>query len=349
MDLLNRSRAPQVGVQRLRRHLPWLAVLSLWLVVAACWSFPSRRSEPSFPHRVHVVDNQLACSFCHGGVLTSDHASLPPPELCGPCHERFDGDKPPERRLRAFFDAESRYRRVAPAGPGGEVRFSHRQHATAAGLQCTSCHADIAEQDAVPLQPIGQKTLCMDCHREHGQSLACATCHTTIDATWRPKSHSGQWQKRHGACANGQSERSEDRCELCHQDATGCNACHQQMAPDDHTQTFRVRSHGLMASIDRTRCQVCHTQDSCQQCHESTRPTSHRAGWGTSQQRHCVGCHLPLADTGCAVCHQDAPSHQLATPLPGDHHPGMSCRLCHGNGVRLPHPDGGHSCTACHR
>jgi hypothetical protein len=104
-----------------------------------------------------------------------------------------------------------------------------------------------------------------------------------------------------------------------------------------------------MASIDRTRCMVCHTQDSCQQCHESTRPTNHRAGWGTSQQRHCVGCHLPLADTGCAVCHQDAPSHQLATPLPGDHNPGMSCRLCHGNGVRLPHPDGGHACTACHR
>ena len=27
----------------------------------------------------------------------------------------------------------------------------------------------------------------------------------------------------------------------------------------------------------------------------------------------------------------------------------FSCVTCHGNGVRLPHPDGGHVCTACHR
>lgn len=332
-----------------RRRAPWLLAVVAWLSVTACLSLPARRSEPSFPHRVHVVDNQLECTFCHGSVRSADAPGMPPPELCAPCHDRFDAQKPPERRVGAFFSAESRYQRVAVSARTDEVRFSHRAHANGRGLTCTSCHADIAQQDDVPLQPMARKADCMGCHAEHGQSNACSTCHTTIDPSFRPASHSGQWVKRHGACAGGLSERSEDQCQLCHQDGTGCNACHQQMQPDSHTQTFRLQTHGLMASIDRTRCHVCHTQDSCQQCHESTRPRSHRAGFGDSQQRHCVGCHLPLADTSCGVCHQDTPSHDLATPLPGDHVPSMACRLCHGNGVFLPHLDGGHVCTACHR
>lgn len=348
MDVLN-PHLPNARARSrsLARWSVGLAMVS-WLLVAACLSLPPRRTEPSFPHRVHVVDNELECAFCHSGVLLVDRPSLPPPELCGPCHERFDGDKPPERRLRAFFDADSRYRRVAVSGRSDEVRFSHQRHAATPGLRCTTCHPDIATEDAVPLAPLASKPVCMDCHREHGQSVACTTCHTTIDASWRPPSHDGAWQRRHGACAEDR-ERSQDRCELCHQDATGCNACHQQTPPQDHSQTFRLQTHGLMASIDRTRCHVCHTQDSCQQCHETTLPRSHRAGFGASQQRHCTGCHLPLADTSCNVCHRDTPSHDLATPLPGDHNPGMFCRTCHGNGVRLPHPDGGHVCTACHR
>jgi hypothetical protein len=342
MDVLTRGTAVR------RRWCTWLA-LCAWLAVAACLSMPARRAEPSFPHRVHVVDNKLACTFCHGNVRASDVPGLPPPELCATCHDRFDGEKPPERRVGAFFDEQSRYRKVAVSGRSDEVRFSHQQHVTGSKLECEACHAGVASQDEVPLRPLAVKDECMSCHAQHGRGSECRDCHVTIDRAWQPPSHAVGWQQLHGDRVHEGSTRSEDRCTLCHVEATGCNECHQRQLPRSHDQSFRTRTHGLQAAIDRSRCQTCHTTDSCQQCHESTRPVTHRGGFGSPQNRHCVSCHLPLADEGCRVCHPGAPSHDLAAPLPNDHVPSMNCRGCHGAGVRLPHPDGGHACTACHR
>ncbi|MBK8099017.1 MAG: cytochrome c3 family protein [Planctomycetes bacterium] len=335
-----------------RRRTAWwqpLLVLLAYVIVASCLAVrPTRRSEPSFPHRVHVVDQKLECAFCHARARADDQPGMPPPELCAPCHERFDPQKPPERRLSAFFDG-GRYRRLADARLPGDVAFSHRRHVTEAGLVCTGCHTDILEQDDVPLLPLVTKDGCMDCHRQHGSGNECRVCHATIDRSWRPHSHDRDWTHAHGNVARGGSTDNQDRCSLCHTETGSCRTCHQLSPPRDHDQQFRRRTHGLSASLDRARCAVCHTTDSCAQCHQQTPPQNHRGGFGAPGHRHCNGCHLPLADNGCRVCHPQASSHAAAAPLPGDHSPAMNCRLCHGNGVRLPHPDGGHVCTACHR
>lgn len=350
MDVLTTAATAPSTPPRRPRHWPWRLALLAWLTAAACLSLRvSQRAEPSFPHRVHTVDNQLACTFCHGNVRSGEQPGMPPPELCAPCHDKIDPSKPPERRVGAFFDDSSRYRTVADAALPVDVSFSHRRHVTDAKLDCTACHGDVAHQDDVPLGPLVRKPDCMTCHAEHGKANECAECHRTIDRTWQPASHAHDWVQRHGETVRCPGEQSADRCELCHQDATSCTACHQQQAPANHDQTFRLRTHGQLASLDRSRCATCHTQDSCAQCHQETRPRTHRGGFGSPQERHCVGCHLPVQDTECAVCHRSTPSHDLATPLPGNHVPSMNCRLCHGNGQPLPHPDGGHVCTACHR
>ena len=182
-----------------------------------------------------------------------------------------------------------------------------------------------------------------------GDWAACTECHQYIDETWLPPSHHHGWTRGHGDVVRASSGRSADRCELCHQEGQSCAVCHQRMAPESHDQTFRTRTHGVLASIDRSGCAVCHTQDSCAQCHQQTRPLSHRGSFGAPVNNHCVSCHLPVQDTGCRVCHPSTPSHDTAAGLPADHVPSMNCRLCHGNGVALPHPDGGHVCTSCHR
>jgi hypothetical protein len=334
------------------KHPRWLWVIGFaaWLSVSACLSLRGlQRDEPSFPHRVHVVDNQLACTFCHVGANTSDRPGMPPPELCAPCHDQFDAEKPPDRRVAAFYDENSRYRTVADTSSPADVAFSHRKHVHDAKLDCTQCHGNVSAQDEVPVEPLVQKPQCMACHAERGMANRCSECHRDIDERWIPNSHRRDWVAAHGDIVRFGSEASADQCELCHQDATSCQVCHRQMRPADHNTTFKLRTHGALASIDRSRCAVCHTRDSCQQCHEQTPPLSHRGGFGFPQNRHCTGCHLPVQDTGCAVCHRTAPAHDMATPLPADHTPSMNCRLCHGNGVVLPHPDGGHVCTACHR
>lgn len=332
------------------RRRAWLAAAFAWAFAAACLSLQTpRRSEPSFPHKVHVVDNKLACTFCHTGVTTRDVPGTPPPELCATCHDKFDADKPPERRVAAFFDGSSRYKKVAESGVPGDVTFSHRHHVAEAKLDCTSCHGEVGEQTEVPLGPMVKKSDCMDCHARYGKANACSECHAQTNETTVPPSHAQDWLHGHGERVRCGTGLSQDRCELCHQQSSSCTACHQEQAPRDHDNTFRTRTHGLQAAFDRSRCMTCHTQDSCQQCHETTRPRSHRGGYGDPQNRHCVSCHLPVQETSCVVCHDGAPSHDSATPLPPGHVAGMNCRMCHGNGQPLPHPDGGHSCTSCHR
>ena len=105
---------------------------------------------------------------------------------------------------------------------------------------------------------------------------------------------------------------------------------------------------GLTARMDRETCSVCHRTDSCNECHRETRPQNHTAAWGSTQNRHCLSCHVSSPDNGCFVCHQGAPSHALAAPQPADHAPGMNCRQCHGISAPLPHVVGTQDCATCH-
>jgi hypothetical protein len=194
------------------------------------------------------------------------------------------------------------------------------------------------------------KPKCMQCHADRGLDNAdCRRCHRQIDRDWRPYSHARAWDEQHGEIVRRGDPASQHRCELCHDQTTSCQACHHTSMPRNHDNYFRLRGHGMMAALDRSRCYTCHRTDTCEQCHSETRPLSHRGGYGSPQQRHCTGCHFPLASSGCIVCHKATPDHQQAAPMPPSHSPAMNCRQCHGNGQPLPHPDGGHPCTACHR
>lgn len=350
MEFLIGPKSRPRGATRRRVLALWIGVALAGLSVAACLGLAEpRRSEPSFPHAVHLQDKQLDCAFCHGTARSSDEPGMPPPELCTTCHERFDPEKPPERRLAAFYGERGRYRKVADATLPEDIRFSHRRHVTDARLDCIDCHGDVAAQTEVPLGPLVVKDDCMSCHERVGKRNECRECHVGIDRSTRPPTHDAGFGRAHGEVFRHASTRSVDRCTLCHDEATGCRACHEREAPRDHDNGFRLRGHGLVAALDRARCSTCHTRDSCTECHQDTRPRSHRAGFGAPANRHCGGCHSSAAEEGCAVCHQGTPSHAAANPLPADHHPGMNCRMCHGNGVVLRHEDPGLSCTSCHR
>jgi predicted CxxxxCH...CXXCH cytochrome family protein len=181
-------------------------------------------------------------------------------------------------------------------------------------------------------------------------SNECGVCHRSIDRAYEPATHDAAWLAHHGDTVRGRAAGSANRCELCHAAANSCDACHRETPPADHTQHFRLRGHGTWAAIDRSRCSTCHhRRDFCQRCHESTPPLSHVAGFGGTQNRHCASCHFPASSSGCTTCHSGGAQHPSSTPMPAWHSPAMNCRQCHGAGVSLPHPDGGHSCTACHR
>jgi hypothetical protein len=307
----------------------------------------------AFNHRVHVEDEEIGCVECHGRWDDDEDPGMPKAAQCALCHNSLDEEKPPERRVsNLIVDGKVRASHVGRQSP--EIVFSHLSHATREGTDCVSCHEDIAKDDgslvgfAVP-DPMSMDA-CVACHAETtGPPLSdCAACHSEIRAGVEPPSHRADWMRFHGSIVRGRSEDRVDQCALCHQESS-CTMCHQVMPPENHTNFWRRRGHGLTASMDRASCMTCHESDSCRRCHEEIRPMSHTGSWGEPRDRHCLGCHEPLRNTSCGVCHDGTPSHEMATPLPPDHNAGMNCRMCHGNGQPLPHVDNGQQCTSCHQ
>jgi hypothetical protein len=132
-----------------------------------------------------------------------------------------------------------------------------------------------------------------------------------------PESHKANWMEYHGRTVQlsvGETGRAGESCYTCHE-KTDCITCHNTRMPRDHTNTWRTRTHGLMAEGNRERCLACHRQDYCIRCHNETAPRTHVANWA---QRHCTWCHfgsgIAPADN-CVVCHRSAP-HTSAPPAP---------------------------------
>jgi hypothetical protein len=141
---------------------------------------------------------------------------------------------------------------------------------------------------------------------------------------------------------------------MCHLDPNYCQRCHAIEPPRNHTHLFRTKTHGILASIDRSKCQTCHETDFCVRCHEDTPPRSHGPLWASGPSLHCLHCHFPISFEGsCRTCHFEEPRHETAPDQPDWHVPGMNCRLCHtpaGNGAPpLRHVDNGTQREACHK
>lgn len=303
------------------------------------------RGEPrfAFGHAVHVGDQALVCSSCHADAQVSDAPGMPDADTCAACHDELDAQKPAERQVASLFGDRGFVAEHALA-LDAEVVFSHVKHASQ--LACGECHAGVdANADVRELDPFTMDS-CTQCHAQRKIANECSTCHTEVSRTWAPANHASDWTRAHGAVSRSLSDATSARCSLCHEESK-CLQCHREEPPRSHTQQFRDRGHALLASLDRQNCAACHTSDSCDQCHREVTPKSHVGSFGGALSTHCLGCHFPLANEGCAACHKETPSH-LSTPKPDDHTPVMICRQCHGFLAPLPHVDKGDDCNACH-
>jgi len=332
-----------MGVLRRRRLNLALGGLAL-LAVGGCVLLQSLGlADPplAFSHERHVAEG-FSCTDCHSPYEEGDAPQPIAAASCAMCHEGLDEGKPPHEQVAARFVDGAYVPLHAPQRPR-DLLFSHTRH-VGLGVECSQCHvgAEFSQSTAAGLLPaMGD---CMDCHASLGVPNDCATCHAEIRADRAPWSHEREWGLRHGLVARAGSEATIDDCALCHSESS-CATCHAEEKPRSHTGLFRLKAHGVMAATDRDSCQTCHDSDFCERCHEETEPLSHSGSYGGTLSTHCLSCHFPLSsETGCAVCHKGTPSHDLATPQPADHTPGMNCTLCHGNGQPLPHVDKGDNC-----
>ena len=189
------------------RGVPFFAGLGGML--AAGWLvFPAAlyRREPQpaqFSHRVHQSKAGLACADCHAFRADGSFAGVPRLETCAACHAEPAGKTPEEK---AFVEGFVKPGREVPwrvySRQPVNAWFSHARHVKLGGLKCEECHGAVGASERlkdyqenrisgysrdiwgprmtrIGLRPgEGMKMSdCEDCHRRHGVTTGCLSCH----------------------------------------------------------------------------------------------------------------------------------------------------------------------------
>lgn len=133
----------------------------------------------AFNHRRHVEDAGVECDVCHEHYSTGQHSGLPALSLCLDCHDEPVTEEPEEQKLRDLAGAEDEVAFRKLFRLPDNVFYSHRRHVTIAGLECETCHGEIAATASPPPEPLIHVTMdfCLDCHERSGASDACTGCH----------------------------------------------------------------------------------------------------------------------------------------------------------------------------
>ena len=145
---------------------------------AAASTAPIAAAGPkvAFSHKTHAGDNQIGCGVCHPYARHSPTAGLAPASVCMGCHKFVSKEKPDVKTLAAEFTAGrpitwTRMHRVPD-----HVFFSHERH-LAKGVECKSCHGDVASMTLDRKVHELQMGFCMDCHRQKQATVDCLACH----------------------------------------------------------------------------------------------------------------------------------------------------------------------------
>lgn len=250
----------------------------------------------------------VTCLDCHEGADKADKAPMPTIESCADCHEEIDEKKPAEKKATAFVD---------PATKKAKWHWFTKQsdevkfsHAAHAKkkVECVECHKAVEESTRTGPELALTMDTCTTCHTAKKASNACDTCHTQIGLDRPPPSHDKLWNVRHGQA---------------------------------------VRRGGVPQSRLED-CAMCHTEQTCIECHRREAPRDHTQFWRANaghglaaalDRQRCQACHTTDA---CVECHTTNPprNHRGSWGAPRSRH----CLGCH----EKPAAAGGEGCFTCH-
>ncbi|MBT8041549.1 MAG: hypothetical protein HKP10_05840 [Kiritimatiellales bacterium] len=261
-----------------------------------------------------------------------------------------------------------------------QLKFSHYIHVTDNEMTCDECHG---EPGSASFNTLSHDT-CIDCHDEpEAKEItqeACGYCHQeneqqlllmlmeSADETTPAEvkdpvfMHTEALAERCAECHGGlmnealtsvprlsRDEVIQIRNEA-HVSGEDCLTCHVNMdryqEPANHDHAWMKR-HGQLGMQFDAACSVCHTEDSCTECHSVMQPASHNnlfrrqthgavAAWDRAS---CQTCH---EEDSCQSCHsQTRPrSHNARWGAPG--FKPAHCIGCHNTSTA------GDGCVTCH-
>jgi len=123
-----------------------------------------------FSHSIHATDNRIDCKYCHSGVLKGKNAGVPPVSLCMNCHKhQHEGTRTGKFEIRKILQAAEDsipIRWVRIHALPDFTYFNHMQHVTIGGIDCISCHGDVANMHIVKQVENLSMGWCIKCHDE---------------------------------------------------------------------------------------------------------------------------------------------------------------------------------------
>lgn len=137
-------------------------------------------SQPiQFNHRKHVQELEIECATCHEYYATGESSGLPGLGTCLGCHEEPITESEEEQKLLKLAASSPRAEFRKLFRLPDDVYYSHRRHVTVAGLECETCHGEVATTTAPPPRPLVRITMetCIACHAERNVSNDCTHCH----------------------------------------------------------------------------------------------------------------------------------------------------------------------------
>mgnify|MGYP002632474323 CR=1 FL=1 len=250
-----------------------------------------------------------------------------------------------------------------------QIVFPHDYHIGEEELECTLCHEDVYNSKSLGSSLLPKMDVCSECHDTDDD---CELCHTNPDDPLSFPLFGNTSGKDFSHLFH--LDRFTD-CTTCHSsiladDGQGdrpvweswkCTTCHQSNKPTDHDLAWKS-FHGMdVAAVSETRCQLCHTEIFCEDCHsyQQFEPASHPVNYiyqhsfeARAETFECSTCHN--IDNDCRKCHNEqmvfptnhsliqwyVPTDILSGGLHGDeaiNNPD-NCQVCHSTT----------SCMGCH-
>ena len=281
----------------------------------------------NFSHSLHVDENGMSCSDCHG-ELENGHFKEPDHDTCSDCHSDLIDSNDITVETCGVCHVEKDLTAIGEEEEDDEEETTGVfQHSSSLEGKCTLCHSKNIGKEATQIKEMTRSDVVEAREKAHSSGIDCQACHgKEIGVDIAPSNHSQNWVKRHGVY----SAEEDASCTVCHPQES-CKECHQSQKPTSHNNLWRIKTHGMEASWDRDTCMTCHKNDYCIGCHKDTQPQSHRANW---RDRHCLGCHASdSAGTGCSLCHEGNIRNEghtenwtsMHNSLPTD----FDCLVCH--------------------
>lgn len=129
----------------------------------------------AFSHALHAGQYELDCLYCHSAARISPRAGIPSLETCIGCHKRAT-DKPELLKVQDYWQRQEPIPWLRVHKLPLFTRFTHKRHIRA-GVECHSCHGQVAQMERVEQVSSLKMGWCVTCHEDQQADKDCLVCH----------------------------------------------------------------------------------------------------------------------------------------------------------------------------